>query len=654
MTPAAGPEAPEGRAVSRLRPVLLFLVAVLACHRPGWETTLTVPVMSRRFSIQDLGFVPFIGHVRPGPNEVLQFDIDYSLDTIWADELLGRSAGEGRTEFILPDFVISPVGTAASALPVGQLVGLPVPDSVLTPVPRFAADTLLAATITGVDSLFVASAVVRIRVDNRTDLDFDSVRVELPGVGAPAFAAAVPARSSGVRRSVAAAVLMTSCLPISVRAVCPGSGGQPVWLRARDSVIVTVTVDSLRAEWGRLSLGQHAGAEAVRFDTLYLSGRHRIRIDSAHLASGIVTVALANDLPFGVRCSLALEEVGQTHMLDLGARDSLGWLVSLNDAVYRNINRDSSQLTLACRVSGRLTGEPVELGPDDGLRVAMQAESVGFSYAQGRVLDTIWSSLLSDSLFWSVPESLRGLPVRLSSVRLIGRAFSAFNAVGVFETEFAARAPGGATAVESLRFSLAAGTPEQPMGTGFECEIAPLLNIVPDRLSVSGRVGVFGAVELWDRSWVTSHGSAVVPLRLKLMPFTYSVGPWAVPLDSALRRFTRSYIRGAELEAGMSNHLPLSVRAEILLWSAGQDTARVPISLPAPRLEPSGGWVMAPLDTLVRAGLDSIGVQVVAQEPCSAKLRLYFEETDTVALRSVDYFEVSPALLRLDVDIQER
>ncbi|MFO7651151.1 MAG: hypothetical protein R6X13_07445, partial [bacterium] len=94
--------------------------------------------------------------------------------------------------------------------------------------------------------------------------------------------------------------------------------------------------------------------------------------------------------------------------------------------------------------------------------------------------------------------------------------------------------------------------------------------------------------------------------------------------------------------------------AELLLWSGGTDTVRVPIDVPTPRLDPAGGWVVAPVDTTVVASLDSSGVAVLQFEPCFAALLLQFPETDTVALRSVDYFQVDPALLRLEVDVQER
>lgn len=633
-----------------LLPLLLFL----ACHRPGWETVLTVPVISRRFTIDDLRFVPFAGHVRPGPNEVLQLDIDYTLDTLLAADLLGALSGEGSTEFALPDFLLSPVGTTSAGLPVAALAGVPIGDSLLVPVPAFARDTAAAVWFPGLDSVAARSAVLRVTVDNRTDLDFDSVRVEMPVSGEPVFSGAVPARASVERRSVVGSAVIGRGLLARVRVFCGGSGGAPVWLRARDSLLVIVTVDSLRIEAGRLSLGQATAAEAVRDDTLFLGGRYRVRLDSAQLGAGLVAVTVANDLPFAVRCSLALDEVGQTHMLDLGPRDSLGWLVELHDAIYRNRNPDSSQLTVSCRVAGSLTGEPVALGPGDGVRVAARADSVSLAYGRGWAADTIWSPVLQESLSWTVPESLRGLPIRLSSVRLVGEVASGFNLAGVFELELRASEPGGATAVESLRLSLPPGVPEQPGLGRFEVEIADLLNIVPDRLAVSGRAGLAGAAEFWSRSFVTGCGSAVVPLRVKVLPFTDSIGPWTVPLDSVLRKFARGYIHGAEVEATVSNHLPLGVRAELLLWSGGTDTVRVPIDVPTPQLDPVGGWVVAPADTTVVAGLDSSGVAVLQFEPCFASLLLRFPETDTIALRSVDYFQVDPALLRLEVDVQER
>ncbi|MFO7651455.1 MAG: hypothetical protein R6X13_08990 [bacterium] len=633
---------------------LLPLFLVLACHRPGWETTLTVPIISRRFTIDDLRFVPFIGHVRPGPNEVLQLDIDYTLDTLRAEDLLGALSGEGNTEFALPDFLLSPVGAASVGLPVAALAGMPIGDSVFVPVPAFARDTAVAVELVGVDSVAATSAVLRVSVDNRTDLEFDSVRVEMPVSGEPVFSGAVPARASVLQRSAVGPAVIRRGLSAFVRVVSGGSGGEPVWLRAQDSLLVTVAVDSLRIEAGRLSLGQATAVEAVREDTLFLGGRYRVRLDSARFGTGLVAVALANDLPFAVRCSLALDEIGQTHMLDIGPRDSLGWLVDLHDAIYLNRNPDSSQLTLSCRVEGLLTGEPVELRPGDGVRIAARADSVGLEYVRGWATDTIWSPVLRDSLSWTVPESLRELPIRLSSVRLVGEVTTGFNLAGVFELELRASAPGGATAVESLRFSLPPGLPEQPGIGRFEVEVADLLNIVPDRLAVSGRAGLAGAAEFWSRSFVTGQGSAVVPLRVKVLPFTDSIGPWTVPLDSVLRKFARGYVRGAEVEASVSNHLPLGVRAELLLWSGGTDTVRVPIDVPTPRLDPTGGWVVAPVDTTVVASLDSSGVAVLQFEPCFAALLLQFPETDTVALRSLDYFQVDPALLRLDVDIQER
>jgi hypothetical protein len=637
-----------------LRPVwLLVLIGALACHRPGWETVLTVPVVSRRFTIADLEFVPFVHNVVPGPNGVLQLDVEYALDTLHADDLLGPLSGSGNTVFAVPDFVISPVGSTRAALPAAGLAGVPVQDSAYLPLPPFVADTTLPIDLPGIDSVAAASAVLRFAVDNRTDIAFDSVLVELPFARDPVFAAPLGPRTSGERRSVIGPAVLGALTPLRVRAVSPGSGGQPVWLRARDSLVLSLTVDSLRVEAGRLAPPRSSNAEAQRDDTLFLHGSTHIRVDSALIGRGFVRVGLANDLAFGVRCSLALEEVGQEHMVDLAPRDSLSWIVDLSAAMYGNRNRDSSQLTLACRLNGTFSGEPVELGPGDGFRVSAAVDSVALDYARGWATDTVWSPVLADSLEWVVAESLRELPIRFSSVRLAGEVASGFNLGGLFDLTLQAHAP-GVSESESVRFVLPPGTPGQP-GTGrFEAEIARLMNIVPERLTVSGRAGLVGRAEFWRESFVTGAGAAVVPLRVKVLPHTYRVGPWEVPLDSVLRKFARSYIRTAEVEAAIANHLPLGVEVELQLWSGGQDTIRVPVAVPAAPLDPVGGWAVAATDTTVVARLDSTGVAVLQLEPCWAALALHFPETDTIALRSVDYFQVDPALLRINVDVQER
>lgn len=630
----------------------MLLLALCTCHRPSWESTLAVPIISRRFSISDLGFIPYVGQLEPGPNGVLQFNIRYHTDTLRASDVVTVFSGRSELRFALPDFVLSPIGMARVSLATSSLTGIGVTDSLLVVVPPFVAETSLIARIDGLDSILAAEAVMHVTIDNRSDLRLDSVFVRLPHTGGTVFAAELQPRASMSQRTVVGQTVLRDPLTAVIAVNCRGSDGESLWLRASDSLVVSLLLDSLRVLGGRLELGQTTGAGTARADSLFLNGRHRVRVDSAVISSGSVGVQLTNRLPFGVRCSLFLVEVGRGQILELGPGDSLSWVADLAGLTYSNSNPDSSQLTLECRIAGQLPDGVVELAPDDAVNIVTQVESLSACYLCALVLDTIWGPVVAETLSWQLPDSLRALPIRLSSVMLTGEMYSAFNVGGVCDLWFEAREPGGSVAGDSVRCVVPPGTPQAPSSGRFEIDVSRLVNIIPDRLCVSGRFGLAGPAEVWSGSFVTGQGSATVPMRVKLLPFVYRLGPWLVPLDSALRKFTNAYVRGAEIRADLSNHLPLSLRAELLLWSSELDTVRVATAIPQPSIDPINGWVIAPADTSVVVGLDSTGVATLGREPCFARLVLFFPETDTIALRSEDYFQIDSAVLRLRLDFK--
>ncbi len=636
-----------GRKAGAFAAVLAGLVLLLlAClHFPGWQTRLTVPVISHTVYARELLDSTLF---RVGADSVMELYLEHDLDTIRPTDLFGTVEVSDTFSLMLDSFVLTPVLDLETGAGMDDIIGAAPPDSALMPVPAFRCEIPVSGSLPGIEHAEPAGGFVIARVENRTRVRLDTVRLELGGIGTFNLGPLDSMCAAAQRMELAGATL-GSVLNGSMVLTGPGTGAESVWVRATDSVLVRVVIDSMRLRRGRIRPGDSTRMTARYAKTSYLHTRHRMRLDTALFGSGTIDFRLHNTMPLPLSVELCVEELGFDSAIDLGPGQRTEFPLELTGRGYRNRSPDSSRLTVCCFARVKPTGSFVNLDPSHGLEIEFDGRTETPDYLEGEALDTVWNTELHDTVAIDFPEQLAHL--KFAHVWLHGTAVNAVDFAGVLEMTVTAVNPEAESTIARNTVVVNPGTPGQPEASSASSDIAGLFNIAPDRLFISSRAGLIGPGRAWSGSWLTGDVILQTPLRAKLIADTFRFGPWEIPIDSTVRPNSKRELKGAELVVHVVNHLPLAMTGRLLLWSPTADTAAVPIAVPEAQIDPGSGRVVAARDSTVRAELNAEQCRVFYAESFQAELELFVPTTDTITLMARDYFRVEKSYARLTVEI---
>jgi hypothetical protein len=628
----------------RQRALLTLLLFAACLHTPGLRTTLTVPILSRTFRLVDLLAGDWL---EVTPDSLLRLRFAAELDSVRANDLIDTLHIGDSLLLTGADLVLTPVASGCWSVSPEDLFGPAVGETV--PIPQFSHDSVFTSGLPGVGHALLADGVLWVRVENRLPVRLDSLEVAVAGLG-PVFVGAV--ESSACRRTDLGGLIVDSLVRCSLRFWSRGSQGQPVPIEPADSLLISLTVDSLRVRHGRVHPADSTSISGSTQSVSYLGTRHRIRIDSAFFAGGRLDFGLSNRLPFDVSATVRLPELDYCHSLELGAGDSTGYALDLADIGYRSSCPDSSRLTLVCVADRRSGPGTLQFDSTQGLWVRCSGGAPEVLSLAGEALDTVWSPARVETLAVEFPRWARRIRVR--SLLLAGFARSAVGFDGVFDLAATALNAAGETAQAGAQWLVPAGSPEHPDSSTLVLNLARLANIGPDRLVVSGRAGVIGPGGLVRASYVAGRAEGIFPLQAKVLPDTVELGPWAAAVDTAVRR-QLGLLAGAGVSMQVVNHVPLAASGELRLWRKwSPDTVRLGFGVPAPVIDSALGIVVQPRESLVRVELDRQQAQVFDADSLFTAVRVFLPETDTVALTARDFMQIEESHAELYLDIKPR
>jgi hypothetical protein len=631
------------RAAALLSPLLF-----VACfHTPGWETEPTIPIVSCRFyAAEILDSTVF----RVGPDSVMELYRKWDLDTIRLCDQVGTVEADDTMDTKLDDFLLTPVADVASGAALGDMAGITVPDSEYLAVPGFGYEFPLDCSLPGFEHAELKTGVLRVEVFNRTGVAMDTVRLQLPGA-APLNLGPLAPMSRTTARCLLDGITVDSILAVRFRFAGNGTGGESVWVHARDSALVNVTVDSLRLARGRIRLLAPTRMTASSQSESYLHASSRVRLDSVLVASGALDFTLSNTLPLPLDTRVMVPEVGFDSVIPLAARQQAGFSLDLAHRGYRNTDPDSSRLTLSSVINARPGGQTVDVESLQGLNVHLSGRTLTVDYVAGEAIDTVWSPTQESTLIINSPKELARM--RFAHVWLQCSAASTIDFGAVVDLTATAYNPAGESAVVESRVAVAAGLPEQPAVSVADLDVARLLNIGPSRLVASGRAGVTGPGRAWFRSYVSGVVMVVAPLRVVLVADTFDFGPWTIAVDSAKVPGIAKDVTAGEITVHLVNHLPVAMSGELRAWSQTGEAASVALSVPQPGIDPTNGRVIATSDSVIKSMLDSIQCRVFT-DTFQTRIRLFIPATDTITLTARDYLEIENSCARLTVETRPR
>jgi hypothetical protein len=195
---------------------------------------------------------------------------------------------------------------------------------------------------------------------------------------------------------------------------------------------------------------------------------------------------------------------------------------------------------------------------------------------------------------------------------------------------------------------IAPGTPGTPAVSTTTIDVAPMVNIGPDRIVAFGRAGITGPGSASARDFFWGEVNVQGPLQVQILADTFSFGPWVVAVDSAKSPAVLDDVTEGEIVVRLINHLPLAMSGELSVWSRVGETASVALAVPEPQIDPVTGRVTSASDSTITSLLTLSQCRVFA-DTFKAVVRLYVPTTDTITLMARDYLQVERSYSRLTV-----
>jgi hypothetical protein len=652
----AGPEGHIGvnRRVSAARFAVCSLqfalsLALLLCaaclHIPGWQTALTVPIVSKTVPIAQLIDTT---RFQVEPDSSLEFHFERDLDTISVSQQLNIFQTSDSAYLPLDHFVMTPVVEMRQSLGTGTIMGTTVPESGRIVIPPHQYEGNLTGELTSIHHAQILDGVLYSNIQNLTRVRLDTFELLIPG-SQPLELGPIDTMSQVSIRSSIGTATLDSAYTLTLRLVTNGSDGDSVKVFARDSLKMDMRLDSVRLLNGQVELTSHTEMSASHHDVDYLRlTKYRVGIDSLIIRSGTMTFNVDNTIPLPLDIRIIAAEASFDSSFTVAANQDLFFTRELDKTVYRNQDPDSSDLTVTWYVNAVSNGLLVNLDSSQGLSGSIQFQTPAFTYLSGILYDTIWNNDHQTTFTPNFPDEFQHL--KFSHAWLQLNLQNAVGFTGLLQAQVTAYNPAGESASLTGLALVGPGTPDQPADSQTQIDVVPLMDINPNRLSLTWHVGLYGRGQAWYESYGTGQALLLTPMRVAFTPETLRDGPWTVPISSEIRPSARQQLDSAEVFGHFVNHFPLAVSGRLLLDDSGPANADLRFGVPCPSLDPVQGWVTVPRDTTVEIRLDSAQSRVFYADSLQAQLEIYVPATDTVTLTARDYFELESSYGRLVMD----
>ena len=657
----------EARKCARAQSLILVVALALGAFSfeclkaprvPTWDTQINLPLQDNTYRLLDLLDHKYFS---VGADSVLQFYAEAKIDTTRPISRIQLSPRPTVSSFTLGDLLLTGNYTGRIALALEEILQVPLPDEpMLLPIPGFDFAVVRNVSINGIHWAELQQGVARVSLRNFSNVELDSTRVacDFATVG---FRNVRPQSEQSERQALDGGVLGARNDVVFSGGSC-GSNGTPVLVCRYDSLVIEYQLDSLRLLAAEVQL---PAAQAGRKLFLGVTASNSFALESLALVQGYAELAFANNFAFPVTIDYAIAKLNSQGRVELGAFGSQTVAIDLTGRSLTNSGLTNSLLEVGTEVSTAASGEYVQVDKRQGLAVNSAIKGMKPSYLAGELGLPLYITSPRESLPRLLPNGLSAL--RLPHCRLDVRVASE---VG-FRSRVSLHIVGTNSAGDSVRvereFQVPPGAPGDPRVSEFHVPLASVLNIGPDKVSVSYDIGIWGRGKIDERGFACGLASVSTPLRLALAHDTIELGSRVVEIDQTLRDKIARYMVAGEVCAEIDNHFPLGMNACVVLTRAAEssdsgseargpesdsgqvatDAVTIPVGVPAGIVD--GSQVCrGSTDTVVTGVLDEPGLGVFHNPRIRARLLLYVPDSDTVEIRQGDYLRIrSRAALKL-------
>lgn len=646
---------------------------------PTYDTSVNIPLGVERIEIMDLiedeDFLVVdgdssLGFHMDGDPDTLAFDFDLGAD------ISGQTITQGLGNFDLAD--VNPMNYSF------QLGDIWVPAAGLEDQPAVVPDFPINVASTGqeipdIDSATLSSGTATITVFNGLPVPIsaptgpDQVVMDLldPGTGTVFATFTFPVIDSGATNTQTAD-LAGAYLPgeVAVRLSggSRGSSGAVVNVSGTDAIdIAAVFSDLVVSEATAAVASQNF---QTTFDTELPAD---YEITSAVISSGLVNLAVANDMPVPCTAVLSWSELETlsgnplTSTFDLAPGQSLSRDIDFSGYILDAGGTPLSALTAEVDISTPgSSGAAVTMSAGDGLTAVISGGSMVFSSVTGLVpaydltLDPIVEQI-------DLPDELEG--ISFTSTTMVLRMTNSAGLPGDLDLTLTGTSATGQVRSLTVARTIAPAIDRAPVTTPIildesNSQILDFLNNLPETITLTGQVqvggdGAIGTVRSDDFAVVSWELSA--PLEIIIAGSIINSDPNGVSLDQDIRDMIDEHALGAVIQTEILNHLPVGVELRIL---AGTDAASLatapllemgPLTVAAAEIDPVTHTVSQAQISRPVVELTEEQARIFALSDLVTMVEVTLPSTggEPVRLMSTDFLEVR-GIVQVDVHVNDQ
>ena len=643
---------------------------------PTFDTSFTIPLGVERVEILDaLEDEDYLIQEQDGS---VSFFIEGDPDTMDFAFELSTDIGSQTIQQGLGNFDLAALDPMNYGFQLGDIwapaMGV---TNLLTPVPAFPIDVVSSGQdIPDVDSATLASGSVTITVINGLPVPISAASgpdqiqllMENPLDGSPVatfvFGLINPGQTA-VQAADLAGVILPGDVQIRLTGGSPGSGMGAVTVNGDDSISVGAVFSDLVVSEATALVG------AQSFQTSFETELPQdFEIQQAVISSGSLNLDLVNDMAIPCTAVLTWASIVDLDGNPLTASFALAPYQAASQGIDfsgRILDGGGSALTaLTADVDIDTPGSgatAVTLSATDGLTATLSGGSIDFSSVTGIVpVQNVAIDPIEEEV--DLPNELDGLELTAATMALhITNSSGLPGDVAITLTGTSAT---GTTRSLTIDQQIAAAEARAPVTTTILLDetnstLIDFLNNLPESITLGGDVsvgGVSGTVHADDYAIVDWDITA--PVEVVINDATIETDPDSLGTDQDVRDMINDYLRGAQLETEILNHLPVGVEIRIL---AGTDT----LTLAENPLLEIGPLTVAPAlvdpvtHTVSQAVTSTPSIVLTEEEArifglpnlySMVAVRLPSTNGKPVRLLATDYLEIR-GMIRIEVEVSD-
>ncbi|OYD17193.1 hypothetical protein CH333_01655 [candidate division WOR-3 bacterium JGI_Cruoil_03_44_89] len=634
--------------------IILLSLVLLSCFNqhpqaPEWDVDITIPLVKERYPVVNIvdTLDPSVG-IRIGEDSIMQLYLKVDIDTFSIDESLRLGDIDTLVARSIGDVWIANMDTGNISVSAREIAesgaGIGIPDTpfVADFVPPFSYTTSFKSdTFDMIDSVCFSVVCFTVRILNQTGMSFDSVTfIPVSGLEVdPITYVQMPNNSARDTSLYLENAVVRGYIRTQLRFTVLDTLFE-VPFSLDDSVSFSVILDSVRIGSGRVKIPSFTDSVDYVFKLPFVSD-YSLKLDSVIFSRGGLYIDIDNGLPIGGRLTADIAELDTSFVLSIFPHAPSTGNMDLAGITYDNTSSPSESTLLTTRITVAVDSSDdfVDITADDGITVGIVLQMMDYSLIAGKILEPITHQI----------DYTLEIPVDYSDIGCIRLAESRLY-VDVWSTiGFSSGAIGSITGRNSysqsvsIPFSLSvdAGTPRLPPSHGeASCDLAPLLNILPEEITISGEVSLDEGSGILERgSYITGRVYNETPFRAAFTCDTIHFDTVEVKIEDEDVIDALSHIQSVALQVDVKNHFPFGFDCDFMVINPkGSDSLIKRLTIPPAPVD-QNGIAIAPNITTVKIALDSLEFDILQNPPFSTFAVLYVPETDTITVHARDYLE---------------